>query len=70
MKSFNAISLFTAFLAATDGINAITDTNTSPLREEAANKGILIGSGAISPSYLNDIQFATVLAEQFESLSP
>ncbi|KAI9371601.1 glycoside hydrolase superfamily [Aspergillus egyptiacus] len=70
MRAFSATTLIAAFLAATDGINAITDTRTSPLREEAARKGILIGSGAISPTYLDDPQFATVLAEQFESLSP
>lgn len=70
MKTFSAATLITAFIAATEGINAITDTRTSPLREEAASKGILIGSGAISPTYLDDPPFATVLAEQFESLSP
>ncbi|KAB8267832.1 glycoside hydrolase superfamily [Aspergillus minisclerotigenes] len=70
MKAFSAATLITAFLAATEGISAITDTRTSRLREEAARKDILIGSGAISPTYLDDPQFATVLAEQFESLSP
>ena len=70
MKTFRAATFITAFLAATDGVNAITDTRTSSLREEAAGKGILIGSGAISPTYLDEPQFATVLAEQFKSLSP
>ncbi|KAF7171513.1 hypothetical protein CNMCM5623_003841 [Aspergillus felis] len=40
------------------------------LRQEAAKKDILIGSGAINPSYLDEAQFATVLAQQFNSLSP
>ncbi|KAL6228650.1 hypothetical protein BDW75DRAFT_246489, partial [Aspergillus navahoensis] len=70
MKSFVAATLITAFLAATEGTHALANTRTSPLREEAAGKGILIGSGAINPTYLDDPQFATVLAEQSESLSP
>jgi GH35 family endo-1,4-beta-xylanase len=40
------------------------------LRERAAKAGILIGSGAVNPDYLNDPQFARVLPEQFNSLSP
>ncbi|KAG2019415.1 hypothetical protein GB937_004958 [Aspergillus fischeri] len=70
MRAFRAATLITAFLAATEGTNAFTNTGTSPLRKEAASKDILIGSGAINPTYLDDPQFATVLAEQFESLSP
>ncbi|KAL5362929.1 glycoside hydrolase superfamily [Aspergillus floccosus] len=70
MKAFSPATLIIAFLAATDGIKAITNTRTSSLRDEAASRGILIGSGAISPTYLDDPQFATVLAQQFESLSP
>ncbi|KAH8432354.1 endo-1,4-beta-xylanase [Aspergillus melleus] len=71
MKAFSfATTLITAFLATIEGTSAIPKPRTSPLREEASSKGILIGSGAINPNYLNDTQFATVLAEQFESLSP
>ncbi|MEV4019692.1 endo-1,4-beta-xylanase [Nonomuraea angiospora] len=40
------------------------------LREKAAKAGILIGSGAVNPAYLDDPQFARVLPEQFNSLSP
>ena len=48
----------------------IPSTGTTTLRQEAAKKGILFGSGAINPTYLNDSQFAAVLAKQFNSLSP
>ncbi|KAL4981413.1 glycoside hydrolase superfamily [Aspergillus falconensis] len=54
-----------ALLAGIQGTSALTT-----LRQEAAKKDILIGSGAINPSYLDDPQFATVLAQQFNSLSP
>lgn len=40
------------------------------LRELAADEGILIGSGAINPNYLDEPRFGEVLAEQFNSLSP
>ncbi|MEU6904142.1 endo-1,4-beta-xylanase [Streptomyces coeruleorubidus] len=40
------------------------------LREKAAESGVLIGSGAVNPAYLDDPQFAKVLPEQFGSLSP
>ena len=40
------------------------------LREKAAESGILIGSGAVNPAYLDDPQFAKVLPQQFNSLSP
>lgn len=40
------------------------------LREIAAGKGILIGSGAINPNYLDEPEFRKVLAGQFNSLSP
>lgn len=43
---------------------------TTSLREEAAKKDIIIGSGAINPAYLDDPRFSAVLAEQFNSLSP
>ena len=65
-----ALTLLSTLLAAADGINAFTSTGTTPLRKVAEKKDILIGSGAISPNYLNDSQFASVLAEQFNSLSP
>ncbi|KAH7016666.1 glycoside hydrolase superfamily [Ilyonectria destructans] len=66
MKS---ITLLFALLAATEATD-IPSTGTTPLREEAAKKDILIGSGAINPAYLEDPQFAAVLAQQFNSLSP
>src|SRR4051794_36691402 len=40
------------------------------LRQQADRQGVLLGSGAINPDYLDDPQFAQVLAEQFNSLSP
>lgn len=40
------------------------------LRQQAERQGVLLGSGAINPDYLDDPQFAQVLAEQFNSLSP
>jgi endo-1,4-beta-xylanase len=40
------------------------------LREQAKKAGILIGSGAVNPNYLDDPQFARTLAQQFNSLSP
>lgn len=58
-----------ALLAVIEGTDAFVSTGTNPLRVEAA-KDILIGSGAINPTYLDDPQFAAVLAEQFHSLSP
>ncbi|MEU4197099.1 endo-1,4-beta-xylanase [Kribbella sp. NPDC026611] len=46
------------------------DATVPSLRGEAAKAGILIGSGAINPDYLDEPQFRKVLAEQFNSLSP
>ena len=46
------------------------DATVFSLRAQAARSGILIGSGAINPDYLNEPQFARVLAQQFNSLSP
>lgn len=40
------------------------------LRQQADKQGILFGSGAINPDYLDEPQFGQVLAEQFNSLSP
>ncbi|WP_223694881.1 endo-1,4-beta-xylanase [Leifsonia poae] len=48
---------------------AAADSPTT-LRQEAAQQGIIIGSGAINPDYLDEPQFAQVLADQFNSLSP
>ncbi|KAL6401805.1 Glycoside hydrolase family 10 [Ilyonectria robusta] len=64
-----ARTLIIALLAATEATD-IPSTGTTSLREDAAKKDILIGSGAINPTYLDDPQFAAVLAEQFNSLSP
>ncbi|OJJ83731.1 endo-1,4-beta-xylanase [Aspergillus glaucus CBS 516.65] len=69
LKAIGAATLI-ALLAAPKGTDAFASTGTTPLREEADKKDILIGSGAINPTYLNDPQFAAVLAEQFDSLSP
>lgn len=57
-------------LVTAAGAVQIPSTGTTSLREEAAKKDILIGSGAINPTYLDDPQFAAVLALQFNSLSP
>lgn len=56
-------------LASSDPV-CVPSTGTSSLRHEAERKDIIIGSGAVNPAYLEDAQFATVLAEQFNSLSP
>ncbi|KAH6879857.1 glycoside hydrolase superfamily [Thelonectria olida] len=65
-----ATALIIALLAATGATDAFASTGTTSLREEADKKDILIGSGAINPTYLDDPQFAAILAEQFNSLSP
>ncbi|KAF7588316.1 hypothetical protein BBP40_005882 [Aspergillus hancockii] len=70
MKAIGAVTLVIALLAATEGTDAFASTGTTPLREEADKKDILIGSGAINPTYLDGPQFTAVLAEQFNSLSP
>jgi GH35 family endo-1,4-beta-xylanase len=72
MKVPTSITLASAVcvaLATSDPV-CVPSTGTSSLRDEAQRKDILIGSGAINPAYLEDAQFATVLAEQFNSLSP
>ncbi|CZT21907.1 related to endo-1,4-beta-xylanase [Ramularia collo-cygni] len=68
MKASTVLSI--AFLAVTSAATTIPSTGTTSLRKEAAKKDILIGSGAINPTYLNDPQFAAVLSKQFNSLSP
>ncbi|KAJ5813242.1 hypothetical protein N7447_010265 [Penicillium robsamsonii] len=68
MKTF-ATTIITALVVAAD-VYAFPSTGTTPLRKEASKKDILIGSGAINPTYLNDPEFAAVLANQFTSLSP
>src|SRR5215213_7924593 len=40
------------------------------LKSWAQKSDVLIGSGAVNPAYLDDPQFAAILAEQFGSLSP
>ncbi|MFI6792062.1 endo-1,4-beta-xylanase [Nonomuraea sp. NPDC050383] len=49
---------------------AAADAAVIRLREKAAEAGILIGSGAVNPHYLDDPQFARILPQQFNSLSP
>jgi GH35 family endo-1,4-beta-xylanase len=68
MKTFATI--ITGLLVAAEGVFAFPSTGTTPLRKEASKKDILIGSGAINPTYLKDPGFAAVLANQFNSLSP
>lgn len=63
------IIIIGAFVAVAQAVK-IPFTGTTSLREEAAKKNILIGSGAINPSYLDDPQFRAVLSKQFNSLSP
>nr|UMZ45343.1 hypothetical protein [Paramyrothecium sp.] len=63
-------ALIVALLGTVEVTSACPDTGTSPLRELAEKKNIIIGSGATNPNYLDDPQFAAVLAKQFNSLSP
>jgi GH35 family endo-1,4-beta-xylanase len=63
-------TLILALLTAVEASCRIPSTEILPLRKEAGKKDILIGSGAINTTYLDDPKFATVLAEQFNSLSP
>jgi GH35 family endo-1,4-beta-xylanase len=58
-----------ALLAAADAVN-VPPTGVTTLREEATKKNVMVGSGAINPTYLNDPKFADVLTMQFNSLSP
>ncbi|RNJ59895.1 hypothetical protein D7B24_001133 [Verticillium nonalfalfae] len=69
MSSFGMKSLFVGFLV-TSVVQGVVCETASTLRAEAAKKDILIGSGAINPSYLDEPQFAAILAKQFNSLSP
>ncbi|KAF5010644.1 hypothetical protein FDECE_3210, partial [Fusarium decemcellulare] len=70
MKAMAAATLTIALVAAAKGTAEVPSTGTTALREVSAKKDILIGSGAINPSYLDDAQFSAVLAGQFNSLSP
>jgi len=70
MKAAFAYAVSLALFTATGDTAAVPSTGTTSLRHEAQKKGILIGSGAINPTYLNDTRFSAVLAEQFNSLSP
>ncbi|TKX26746.1 glycosyl hydrolase family 10 protein [Elsinoe australis] len=70
IKTLYVGGLTTLLVAGPDGVHGLPSNRTTPLRWEAEKKDILIGSGAINPDYLNDTQFSTVLAQQFNSLSP
>ncbi|KAH8893852.1 glycoside hydrolase [Thozetella sp. PMI_491] len=70
MKFIVIKTVYIALSAATNVVDAAVYDGSTPLRVEAAKKGILIGSGAINPSYLDEPQFASVLRQQFNSLSP
>ncbi|THY30208.1 glycoside hydrolase [Aureobasidium pullulans] len=70
MKTSNIATLGVTVLTAVMGSDACGNSGITTLRQTAAQKDILIGSGAINPTYLNDAQFSTVLAQQFNSLSP
>ncbi|KAJ5206555.1 Glycoside hydrolase superfamily [Penicillium cf. griseofulvum] len=63
-------TIITGLLVAAEGVYVFPSTGTTPLRKEASKKDILIGSGAINPTYLKDPRFGAVLANQFNSLSP
>jgi hypothetical protein len=65
MRLTTIIATFVAFAEAI----SIPSTGTTSLREEAIKNNLLLGSGAINPSYLNDSQFRAVLSKQFNSLS-
>ena len=58
LKAFVIIAAFTLIAGACE------------LRTEAAKSGVLIGAGGTNPSWLDDPQYATVLGQQFNSLSP
>ncbi|PPJ58469.1 hypothetical protein CBER1_08357 [Cercospora berteroae] len=45
-------------------------TRTTALKYEAEQSGILIGSGAINPAYLDDLTFGAVLNREFKGISP
>ncbi|THZ87320.1 glycoside hydrolase [Aureobasidium pullulans] len=70
MKNINIVALGAALLSAVMGSTACGNAGTTTLRQTAAQKDILIGSGAINPTYLDDARFATILSQQFRSLSP
>lgn len=75
MKQHRALMALSTLAVATALVIAGTPATAAPnddttLREEAAKAGILIGTGAVNPTYLDDPQFAQVLGEQFNSLSP
>ncbi|MFF5967907.1 endo-1,4-beta-xylanase [Streptomyces collinus] len=57
--------------AAADTTAPKNGTNSIPsLRKLAERSGVVLGSGAVNPAYLDDPQFAKVLPRQFNSLSP
>lgn len=66
----SATTIITVLIVAAEGVYALPSTGTTPLRNEASKQYILIGSRAITPMYLNDPEFAAVLANQFNILSP
>ncbi|HEV7185292.1 MAG: endo-1,4-beta-xylanase [Actinomycetales bacterium] len=73
MKSLRAISALATLaigLAPLVALQPAAADSTTTLRQEAAHQGIIIGSGAINPDYLDEPQFSQVLADQFNSLSP
>ena len=74
MKAARTIA---ALAAATIGLAVVVGQapaasaeSGATLREEAARAGILIGSGATNPMYLDEPKFGEVLSAQFNSLSP
>ncbi|SCO90266.1 related to endo-1,4-beta-xylanase [Fusarium oxysporum] len=64
------LTLLAAVGGAASKALSVPSTGTTPLRKEAAKKDIIIGSGAINPSFLDDPKFRAVLSKQFNSLSP
>lgn len=56
-----------ALLTATEATNVVPSTGITTLWE-ADKKSTIIGSGTVSPTCLDDPQFAAVTAEQFNSL--
>src|SRR2546423_754297 len=69
MKSIFAVALIALF-ATSEGTVVFPCTGTTSLREEAAKKDLIFGSGAINQTYLEDPEFAAVLPYQFNSLGP
>ncbi|GIH73585.1 endo-1,4-beta-xylanase [Planobispora longispora] len=68
-RAFTATAVLTLVASVLIPATA-ADASVLSLRQKAAEAGILIGSGAVNPAYLDDPKFAQILPQQFNSLSP